>query len=183
MKYGYARVSTAEQDVSLQTSALEEAGCSEVFVDQGVSGAERDRPALTELLEKLEAGDHLVVWRLDRLGRSLPHLVQIVTELAERGVEFRSLRESIDTASAGGRLIFHVMAALAEFERDLIAERTTAGMASAKARGIHVGRPRAMSAERVRHARELLGEGKSLREVGRLLKVSPSTLYRHVRQG
>ena len=178
MKYGYARVSTADQNLSLQVDALEKADCDQIFNEDGVSGAQRDRPELESLLSVVQEGDQVVVWRLDRLGRSLPHLIEIVSSLGDRGVHFQSLTESIDTSSAGGELLFHILGALAQFERALISERTVAGMASAKARGTHVGRPRAMSAERIQHARELFDTGKSQRDVARLLKVSPSTLYR-----
>jgi DNA invertase Pin-like site-specific DNA recombinase len=138
---GYARVSTDEQDAALQLDALINAGCGAVFQDKA-SGASACRPALDDALKHLKPGDTLVAWRLDRLGRSLQHLIAIVTTLEERRVGFRSLTEAIDTNTAGGRLLFHVMGALAEFERSLIAERTRAGMAAAKARGRHVGRPR-----------------------------------------
>jgi len=183
MKYGYARVSTADQDSALQVDALEKAGCDEIFRDDGVSGAQRVRPELQKLLSKLKGGDQVVVWRLDRLGRSLPHLIEIVSTLGDQGVHFQSLTESIDTSSAGGELLFHILGALAQFERSLISERTKAGMESAKARGTHVGRPKILSVERIHHAKELLETGKTQREVARLLKVSPSTLYRHLNSG
>jgi DNA invertase Pin-like site-specific DNA recombinase len=138
---GYARVSTDEQDTALQLDALINAGCGTVFHDKA-SGASAYRPALDDALKNLKPGDTLVAWRLDRLGRSLQQLIAIVTMLEQRRVGFRSLTEAIDTTTAGGRLLFHIMGALAEFERSLIAERTRAGMAAAKARGRHVGRPR-----------------------------------------
>lgn len=141
MLIGYARVSTDEQDTALQLDALINAGCGTVFHDKA-SGASAYRPALDDALKNLKPGDTLVAWRLDRLGRSLQHLIAIVTMLEQRRVGFRSLTEAIDTTTAGGRLLFHIMGALAEFERSLIAERTRAGMAAAKARGRHVGRPR-----------------------------------------
>ena len=178
MKMGYGRVSTEDQNPNLQTDALKKAGCDRIFVDKGISGARRDRPQLEKALAELEEGDQLVVWRLDRLGRSLPHLIEIVAGLGDRGVDFQSLTENIDTSSAGGELLFHILGALAQFERSLISERTKAGMASAKSRGVHVGRPRAMSEERIDHARRLLDEGKTQRQIARVLKVSPSTLYR-----
>src|SRR5215211_5367331 len=133
---GYARVSTADQQPQLQVDALERAGCYRVFTETA-SGARSDRPVLEQVLDQLRRGDTLVVWKLDRLGRSLRHLVDTVTELAERGIGFRSLQEAIDTTTPGGKLVFHVFAALAEFERDLIRERTTAGLAAARARGRH----------------------------------------------
>ncbi|MCV9910388.1 recombinase family protein [Brucella sp. HL-2] len=141
-KVGYARVSTEEQKVDLQLNALKLAGCEQIFMDEGVSGAKVDRAGLKKALASLQPGDTLVVWRLDRLGRSLINLVGLMSELGNRGVEFHSVMENIDTCSAGGRLVFHLMAALAEFERSLISERTKAGMEAAKLRGIHVGRPR-----------------------------------------
>lgn len=141
-KVGYARVSTEEQKVDLQLNALKQAGCDQIFVDEGVSGAKADRAGLKKALASLQPGDTLVVWRLDRLGRSLINLVGLMSELGSRGIEFYSLMENIDTTSAGGRLVFHLMAALAEFERSLISERTKAGMEAAKLKGIHVGRPR-----------------------------------------
>jgi DNA invertase Pin-like site-specific DNA recombinase len=137
---GYARVSTTDQQPHLQVDALERAGCYRVFTETA-SGARTDRPSLEQLLDQLRPGDTLVVWKLDRLGRSLRHLVDTVTGLAEHGIGFRSLQESIDTTTPGGKLVFHVFAALAEFERDLIRERTSAGLAAARARGRHGGRP------------------------------------------
>lgn len=142
MKVGYARVSTDDQKVDLQRHALEKAGCDEIFVDHGISGEKADRAGLQKAINALRPGDMLVVWRLDRLGRSLINLVVLVNSLGTRGIKFRSLTESIDTGSFGGRLVFHLMAALAEFERSLISERTKAGMAAAKLRGKHAGRPR-----------------------------------------
>lgn len=139
---GYARVSTDVQRMDLQMDALKQAGCDHIFADHGISGASTDRPGLQQAMDMLQKGDTLVVWRLDRLGRSLVNLVEHVSDLGEQGVEFRSLTESIDTSSSGGKLLFHMIAALAEFERSLISERTKAGMAAAKLRGKHVGRPR-----------------------------------------
>ena len=147
-----------------------------------MNGSKRNRPKLDALLNKAIEGDKVVVWRLDRLGRSLSHLLEVVSGFRDRDIEFQSLTEQLDTTSAGGRLIFHVMGALAEFERSLIGERTKAGMASAKKRGIHVGRPRAMSPERVEHAKHLIEEGRTQRQVARLMKVSPSTLFRAINQ-
>lgn len=138
---GYARVSTDEQNPALQFDALTRAGCKTIFTESA-SGAAVSRPALEKALSALRPGDTLVTWKLDRLGRSLSHLIGIVTLLECRGVAFRSLSESIDTETASGRLLFHVMGALAEFERALISERTRAGMAAARARGRNIGRPR-----------------------------------------
>lgn len=137
---GYARVSTIDQNPQLQLDALEKAGCARVFVDRA-SGARTDRPQLATALDYLRREDTLCVWRLDRLGRSLPHLIEIATTLTDRGIALRSLTEQIDTASAGGRLIFHIFGALAEFERSLISERTLAGLAAARAQGRIGGRP------------------------------------------
>ncbi|MBV2143761.1 recombinase family protein [Falsochrobactrum sp. TDYN1] len=142
MKIGYARVSTDDQKMDMQINALKRAGCRHIYTDQGISGATPERPGLQQALKSLTDGNMLVVWRLDRLGRSLIQLVELVNSLGNRGVEFRSLSESIDTSSSGGRLVFHIMAALAEFERTLISERTRAGMEAARLKGIHVGRPR-----------------------------------------
>ena len=158
MLIGYACVSTDDQDASLQVDALEQAGCERIFVDHA-SGALRERPQLTRALEDLRDGqDVLVVWRLDRVGRSLRHLVELVGDLQERRIGFRSLSDPVDTTSASGRLIFHVFAALSEFERDLTRERTTAGLAAARARGRMGGRPRVMTQEKVRLARRLYDE-------------------------
>src|ERR671916_896229 len=139
MRTGYARVSTDDQTLNLQLDALKAAGCAQIFTDR-VSGAKAERPGLANALGHLRDGDTLVVWRLDRLGRSLPHLIETVTALADRGVGFKSLTESIDTTNTGGRLIFHIFGALAEFERDLIRERTQAGLKAARARGRKGGR-------------------------------------------
>lgn len=142
MKLGYARISTDMQRLDLQLDALTQAGCDQIFTDHGISGASTERPGLKQTMDMLREGDTLIVWRLDRLGRSLVHLVELVSNLGRQGIEFRSLTESIDTSSSGGKLLFHMIAALAEFERSLISERTKAGMAAAKLRGKHVGRPR-----------------------------------------
>lgn len=141
MLIGYARVSTDEQSVDLQIDALVRAGCERIFQDTGFSGALQSRPALDEALMRARSGDTLVTWRLDRLGRSLSHLISLVTDLEKRGIAFRSLSDAIDTSTASGRLQFHMMGALAEFERSLISERTKAGMAAAKVRGVQLGRP------------------------------------------
>ncbi|OXJ35910.1 DNA resolvase [Burkholderia sp. HI2714] len=142
MKIGYARVSTEEQSLDLQLLALQAAGCDKILSDHGASGSRFDRAGLHEALSGVQAGDTLVVWRLDRLGRSLGHLVEVVGGLGKRNVEFVSLTESIDTRSPTGMLMFHLIAALAEFERSLISERTRAGMAAARVRGAKIGRPR-----------------------------------------
>ena len=177
MRRGYSRISTDDQRLDLQHDALNKAGCEVIYSDQ-ISGTKTERPELSRLLEDLETDDSVVVWRLDRLGRSLPHLIELVAEFGKRGVHFVSLSESIDTSSAGGELTFHMLGALAQFERSLISERTKAGLASAKARGSLLGRPRCLSRPQVAHAKELVAEGKAKREVARLFKVSPATLYR-----
>lgn len=175
---GYARVSTGDQDAALQIDALEAAGCYRVYIDVA-SGASQVRPELDRLLDNLRPGDTVVVWRLDRLGRSLRNLVEQVQGLAERGVGFRSLQESIDTTSPGGRLVFHVFAALAEFERDLIRERTRAGLDAARARGRTGGRPSSLSADQVATIRKLYGDGElPVAKIGELFGVSRTTVYR-----
>jgi DNA invertase Pin-like site-specific DNA recombinase len=174
------RVSTTDQHLQLQVDALEAAGCYRVFVETA-SGARGDRPTLTQLLDQLRPGDTLVVWKLDRLGRSLRHLVDTITGLADRGVGFRSLQEAIDTTTPGGRLVFHVFAALAEFERDLIRERTAAGLAAARTRGRNGGRPAALDDGQVELARELYASRRyTTAEIARRLKVGRSTLYRYL---
>lgn len=179
MDIGYARVSTEEQNLDLQRQALEAAGCKYIYEDHGVSGAAIERPGLADALAAAHAGDVLTVWKLDRLGRSLPHLVETINGLRQAGVGFRSLQEQIDTTSAGGRFYFHMLAALAEFERELISERTKAGMAAAKRRGKHIGRPRKLTAQQLDHARELIKEGKETRaSIAALLNVDVTTLRR-----
>ena len=179
MKVGYARVSTEEQNLSLQKQALRAAGCKVIIEDQGVSGAATIRPGLSDALTKLKKGDVLVVWRLDRLGRSLAHLIEIIDGLGKAGVGFASLTESIDTTTSSGRLVFHMMGALAEFERGLIGERTRAGMKAAKRRGKHVGRPSKLTRQQIQHARELIASGKESRgAVAELFSVDVRTLRR-----
>lgn len=177
MKIGYARVSTDDQNLDLQRQALSSAGCNEVFTDQ-VSGTASRRPGFDAALAHCNAGDVLVVWRLDRLGRSLSHLIDVIQQLGQREVGFISLSENIDTTTAGGRLVFHLMGAIAEFERALIVERTRAGVEAAKKRGTHLGRPSALNAAQVRHARALIEGGESPGSVAASLGVSRSTLYR-----
>ena len=144
MLIGYARISTTDQNPNLQIEALKRAGCHEkhIYIDEGISGAKEKRPALDKALKRLSHGDSLIVWRLDRLGRSMRHLIELTSMFEGKGIEFRSLSDSIDTSTAGGKLYFHMMGAFAEFERNLISERTKAGMAAAKARGVHIGRPK-----------------------------------------
>lgn len=175
---GYARVSTLEQNADLQRDALGAAGCWRVFTDH-VSGVREQRPELDRVLEALRPGDTLVVWRLDRLGRSLRHLIDVATDLAAREVGFRSLTESVDTTTPGGRLIFHMFGALAQFERELVRERTLAGLASARARGRNGGRPTIMTADKLAAARRMYAQRElSGEQIARALGVSRSTLYR-----
>jgi DNA invertase Pin-like site-specific DNA recombinase len=184
MLIGYARVSTHDQTLALQQDALKQVGCDRVFTDTA-SGAKADRPGLEEALEYVRAGDTLVVWKLDRLGRSLPHLIETITRLQERGIGFKSLTEQIDTTTSGGKLIFHVFAALAEFERDVIRERTRAGLAAARARGRRGGRPKVAAlsdAKKVALAQSLYNDGNhSIDEICTTLRVSRSTLYRYIK--
>jgi DNA invertase Pin-like site-specific DNA recombinase len=183
MLIGYARVSTIEQTLDLQQDALRQAGCEQVFTDH-ISGAKSERPGLTQALEFGRSGDILVVWKLDRLGRSLKQLIEIVTELQKRNVGFRSLTENIDTTSPGGKLIFHIFGSLAEFERDLIRERTLAGLAAARARGRTGGRPRVEGLndeKKVALARTLYSDKQnSIKTICEMLKVSRTTLYRYI---
>lgn len=175
---GYARGSTLEQNAVLQRDALGAAGCWRVFTDH-VSGVREQRPELDRVLEALRPGDTLVVWRLDRLGRSLRHLIDVATDLAAREVGFRSLTESVDTTTPGGRLIFHMFGALAQFERELVRERTLAGLASARARGRNGGRPTIMTADKLAAARRMYAQRElSGEQIARALGVSRSTLYR-----
>ena len=176
---GYARVSTTDQSLDLQKDALKEAGCAKLFED-ALPGARDDRPGLEAALSYLREGDTLVVWKLDRLGRSLQHLIEIIRDLEKRGVGFKSLREHIDTTTSGGKLFFHLFGALAEFERDLIRERTQAGLAPARARGRKGGRPRAMDPKTAAMAGSLRQNPElSVAEICRRLGISATTLYRY----
>jgi DNA invertase Pin-like site-specific DNA recombinase len=174
---GYARVSTAEQDLALQLDALQAAGTTRIFEDRGVSGAKTERPGLTAALSFLREGDTLVVWKLDRLGRSMTHLLHTVTDLESRGVGFRSLTENVDTTTPTGRLVFHIFGALGQFERDLIRERTNAGLTAAAARGRKGGRPIAATPEKIARARQLVASGLTVREAAARVKVGKSALY------
>lgn len=183
MQVGYARVSTDGQSIDLQIDALRRVGCNIIFRDEGLSGAQRCRPGLERCLARLQAGDHLVVWKLDRLGRSLSHMIEVVNELDRRCVGLVSLSEAINTASAGGVLVFHIMAALAEFERALISERTKAGMLSARRRGRHLGRPRKLDDDAVVAAlRETLDVRSSVADAALRLGVSRATVYRALKR-
>ncbi len=175
---GYARVSTVEQEPALQLDALQEVGCTRVFCDRA-SGAITVRPELERALDHLRPGDALTVWKLDRLGRSLRHLIDTVRGLDERGVGFRSVTEGIDTTTPGGRLVFHLFGALAEFERDLTRERTHAGPAATRARGRRGGRPTVMTATKIALARQMLdSKDHSMAEIAAALGVSRASLYR-----
>lgn len=181
-KIGYARVSTEEQILDLQLDALRDAGCGSIFSDRGVCGASPTRDGLDDALEAMDEGDILVVWKLDRLGRSISFLIDLIETLRARGCGFQSLSDGIDTTTSSGKLVFHIMAALAEFERSLIIERTKAGMASAKRRGKHVGRPRALTGQQIRHAKQLIEAGdETLASAASLFGVGKSTLWRALR--
>ncbi|WP_138509421.1 recombinase family protein [Maricaulis alexandrii] len=180
MRVGYARVSTAEQKTGLQTDALTGAGCERIF-EETASGAQRDRPELMKALEFLREGDVLVVWKLDRLARSLRQLIETVEDMQTRGIGFISITEGIDTTSAGGKLVFHIFGALAEFEREMIQERTKAGLKAAKGRGQRLGRPAAMTDTQIKMARSMKAAGDlSAAQIAEQLGVSRATLYRHL---
>jgi DNA invertase Pin-like site-specific DNA recombinase len=183
MLIGYARVSTHEQTLALQQDALEKAGCEKIFTDT-VSGSKAERKGLTDALSHLREGDTLVVWRLDRLGRSLRHLIDTITELNTRGVGFKSLTENIDTTTSGGKLIFHIFGALAEFEREIIRERTQAGLTSARSRGKVGGRPKALTSKEVQMLNSMAAD-KSLTvsDICKTLGVGRTTFYRYLKAG
>jgi DNA invertase Pin-like site-specific DNA recombinase len=183
MRIGYARVSTHEQEPAMQEDALKANGCERVYVEHA-SGASRDRPQLNAALEFMRAGDVLVVWKLDRLARTVRQLVETVEELKARQIDLLSLHDPIDTTSAAGRLVFHVFASVAEFERSLIRDRTLAGLASARARGRLGGRPKRLSNHDVVAAKALLQQSElSVADIAKRLNVSAATLYRHVPGG
>ena len=180
MKIGYARISTDDQNLALQRDALTAAGCQSIYEDIK-SGAKADRPGLRLALEVARHGDLLVVWRLDRLGRSLKDLIALAEGLDKRGVGLKSLKEALDTTSSGGRLIFHMFGALAEFERDLIRERTRAGLSAARARGRLGGRPKLLTPEKRRLAVQLYrAKEHSIAEICRLMGISKPTLYSYL---
>lgn len=182
-KIGYARVSTNEQHLELQLDALRANDCDPIFTDQGISGSIIDRPGLGDALNAVEGGDMLVVWRLDRLGRSLIDLIGVINGLGKSGVEFRSLNEAIDTSTSGGRLTFHIMAAMAEFERSIISERTKAGMSAARSRGSFIGRPPVLTLDQILEAREAYMVDKvSIDALAERYEVHPRTLVRGMKQ-
>lgn len=181
-RHGYARVSTADQNLDLQAQALERAGCARIWTDQA-SGVTTTRPQLDALLEALLPGDTLVTWRLDRLGRSMGHLVSTIDDLAERGVGFVSLTEGIDTTTAAGRLTLGIFASLAEFERQLIRERTLAGLAAARERGSRPGRPSVVTPDKLKAAKSLLAQGATVTDAAKAVGLTRPTLYRHLARG
>lgn len=180
MLIGYARVSTNEQNLDLQEDALRKAACEKIFSDK-LSGVNDERPGLAKALEISRAGDTLVVWKLDRLGRSLSHLVKTIDDLKEQGIGFQSLQENIDTTSGVGKLLFHIFASLAEFERDIIRERTMAGLAAARARGRLGGRPKVLDDKKVSLAKAMYKDkNTSVKDICATLGVSKSTFYRYL---
>jgi len=181
MLIGYARVSTTDQNLDLQNDALRAVGCEHVFTDTA-SGTKTERPGLTAALAACRAGDVLVVWKLDRLGRSLAHLVETVQALVTRGVGFRSLQEHLDTTTSGGKLIFHIFASLAEFERDLIRERTQAGLSAARARGRTGGRPKGLDEHKRKAALALKRDPQyTVQEICAIVGISRNTYYKYTR--
>jgi DNA invertase Pin-like site-specific DNA recombinase len=176
VQIGYARVSTLEQEMALQLDALRAAGCDRIFEDRA-SGAKTDRPGLAQAIAFVRDGDVLVTWKLDRLARSLPHLIETVNQLEKNGAGLRSLTEAIDTTTPGGRLIFHVFGALAQFERDLIRERTRAGLSAAAARGRRGGRKPVVTADKLTRAKALIANGLTVREAASRVKIGKTALY------
>lgn len=185
MDIGYARVSTGDQSMELQKEALQAAGVEPDYIYTDVTGgANFERPGLDRARDQLREGDALVVWRLDRLGRSLKDLIGTVNELADRGIGFKSLTESIDTTTSGGRLVFHIFGALAEFEREIIRERTMAGLNTARARGRYGGRPKALDDRKLGVAKAMLSDqSNTVKDVCEALGVSRSTLYNYLGKG
>lgn len=181
MRIGYARVSSEDQNLHLQKDALKQAGCERIY-EEKESGGKADRPELLRLLDALRTGDTLVVWRLDRLGRSLKHLIQTVEDLEAGGVGFQSVTEAIDTTTSGGKLVFHIFAALAEFERALIRERTRAGLAAARERGRQGGRPKVVSDDKRKMAQVLRDDPtQSIQSICKTLGIARTTFYRYTR--
>ena len=181
MKIGYARVSTADQNLDLQMDALEAAGCKKIYSDRGVSGAKAERPGLDKALEHIRRKDTLVIWKLDRLGRSLSDLLSIVEYLKERGANFLSIQDGFDTSTASGKMVFSVIGAMAEYERNLIRERTMAGLKAARARGRMGGRPKVLSKSQVKVAIALANDSElTINEICEQIGCSRSTYYRQV---
>src|SRR3954469_11181824 len=182
MLVGYARVSTTDQTLDLQRDALTKAGCAKIYTDTA-SGAQTERKGLTEALSYVREGDTIVVWKLDRLGRSLKDLIERIRDLNDRKIGFKSLTENIDTTTSGGKLIFHIFGALAEFERDIIKERTNAGLEATRARGKRGGRPKALTPEKIKLARKLYADtSTSVAEICKMLGISRHTLLRYVKE-
>ena len=179
MLVGYARVSTQDQNLDLQRLALEKAGCTKLYQDQ-LSGTKNNRPGLQLALEVLRKGDTLVVWKLDRLGRTVKGLIDLVNQLHQKDIHFKSITDNVDTSTPSGRFFFHVMASLAQMERELVAERTKAGLAAAKAQGRVGGRKRKMTISKIESAKKLLASGTTPKDVARNLGVSVPTLYRWI---
>src|ERR1022692_154459 len=182
MKYGYARTSTDDQTTALQLAALKRARCSSIFEDKGSSGASVKRPAVSRCLKALRAGDTLIVWKLDRLGRSLRDLIAMLDDLRARGVKFHSLTEAIDTTTPTGRAMWQMIGVLAELERSLISERTRAGVKAAQRRGVKFGRKPSLTCAQIAHARKLLDADERREDVAAILNVNRSTLYRALSQ-
>ena len=178
MKYDYARVSTDDQNTDMQLTALKNGGCKKIYKDEGLSGATAKRPALTRCMKKLKKGDTLIVWKLDRLGRSLRDLISMLDDLRARGVKFHSLTEAIDSATPTGRAIWQMIGVLAELERSLIVERTQAGMKEARRRGVTFGRKKKLTPAQVAKARKLIDVGERVEDVAALWNVGRTTLYR-----
>lgn len=180
MKIGYARVSTFDQNLDLQIDALNEAGCERIFTDKS-SGKNRERPGLDELFSFARKGDIIITWKLDRLGRSMKHLIQTVNYFEENGIGFTSLKENIDTTTSGGKLIFHVFAALAEFEADIISERTQAGLSAARARGRKGGRPKALNNDQIKQLRVMAKDNTiTVKEICTTFGISKATYYKYL---
>lgn len=177
-RIGYARVSTKDQKLAIQRAALDTAACDQVFEDHGVSGATASRPGLNAALDALIAGDVLIVWKLDRLGRSVLHLSELLAKLDQRGIHFHSLSEGIDTTTPGGRLVFNVFGAVAEFQREVIVENTMAGLAAARARGVQIGRPHVLDEAEIREAHRFVTEGYPCAYVAQLIGIHRITLQR-----
>ena len=182
MNIGYARVSTEDQNLDLQIDALKEAKCDHIY-EEKMSGKIKDRPALDEALNFMRKGDTLVVWKLDRLGRSLRHLIEVINKLMDEGMYFMSLQEKIDTTSTSGKLIFHIFAALAEFEREIISERTKAGLKAARARGRMGGRPKKLNEEQAQMVKKMwIDHTITIEEICRTFDISRSTLYHYLKE-